>query len=122
MKILTIDDSSTVREIIRNALEVLGYEIVEAGDGLEAQEVVASHDIGLILLDWNMPNMDGMSFLKWIKNQDAYKHIPVTMVTTEIERRKVIEAIAAGARNYVMKPFTQDDLVAKTLEALGMGF
>ncbi len=122
MKLLTVDDSSTVREIIKSSLEVLGYEILEAADGSQAQNAVENNDgIGLILLDWNMPVMDGMTFLRWLKGRDAYKHIPVTMVTTEIERPKVIEAIEAGARNYVMKPFSQDDLVSKVLQALGMG-
>ena len=122
MKILSVDDSKSLRQFIRSAIEVLGYEFLEAEDGLSGLKLLEQNgDVDLILLDWNMPVMNGYEMLLKIKSDERYKDIPVTMVTTEIERDKVITAIQAGARNYVMKPFTQEDLIAKVMESLGMG-
>ncbi len=119
MKILSADDSSMIRRVIRGAVEMVGHELLEAKDGKEALEVLEKHqDIGLILLDWNMPNLDGLSVLKAVKADSRISHIPVVMVTTEVERSKVVEAIKAGAKNYVMKPFAQSDLVSKIMETL----
>lgn len=122
MKILTIDDSVTVREVIRNAVEVLGYECIEAENGAAGLEVVykRSNEIALILLDWNMPIMDGFAFLKTIKATTEYNHIPVTMVTSENEMSKIISAVSEGAKNYIIKPFTQDEIMKKILESLGI--
>ena len=122
MKILTIDDSVTVRDIIRNAVEVLGYECIEAEDGAAGLEVVykSSNDIVLILLDWNMPIMDGLTFLKTIKARPEYNAIPVTMVTSENEMSKIINAVSEGAKNYIIKPFTQEEILKKILESLGI--
>ena len=124
MKILSVDDSAMMRRIISGAVEVVGYECIEACDGLEALDKLSQFhkEIELILLDWNMPNMDGMTLLKKLKETDNYKDIPVTMVTTETERGKVAQAIKAGAINYVMKPFSQEDLATKIMESLGKGF
>jgi two-component system chemotaxis response regulator CheY len=122
MRILSVDDSRTMRQIIRNTVEVLGYDFCEAENGLQALDILK--DIGtvdMILLDWNMPEMDGITLLKTLKADARYKSIPVTMVTTESERARVIDAIKAGAKNYVTKPFTQEILIAKIQECLGMG-
>jgi two-component system chemotaxis response regulator CheY len=122
MRVLSIDDSKAVRHMIRQAIEVLGFEFMESAHGKEALDVLETRgSADLILLDWNMPVMDGLVFLKTIKADERFKHIPVTMVTTETERHKVIQAIEMGAKNYVMKPFTQEELVTKIMEALGMG-
>jgi two-component system, chemotaxis family, chemotaxis protein CheY len=122
MKILTIDDSVTVREVIRNAVEVLGYECIEAENGAAGLEIVDqySNEIALILLDWNMPIMDGLAFLKAIKANTEHNHIPVTMVTSENEMSKIISAVSEGAKNYIIKPFTQDEIMKKMIESLGM--
>jgi two-component system, chemotaxis family, chemotaxis protein CheY len=122
MKILTIDDSVTVREVIRNAVEVLGYECIEAENGVVGLEAVSknSKEIALILLDWNMPIMDGFAFLKTIKASSEHNHIPVTMVTSENEMSKIISAVGEGAKNYIIKPFTQDEIMKKILESLGV--
>lgn len=124
MKVLSADDSAIMRRIIRGAVEVLGYELLEAADGLEALEKLKEFhsEIDLILLDWNMPNLDGFQLLVKIKENDLYKHIPVAMVTTEAEKGKIAQAIKAGAINYIMKPFSQEDLVTKIMESLGKGF
>ena len=117
MKILLVDDSKTMRNIQHKALNSLGYsDIVEAEDGQQALDQVAAHSPGLILLDWNMPVMNGMEFLKTFRAQDAAT--PVIMVTTEAEKSRVIEAIKAGVSNYMVKPFTADILKARIDETL----
>jgi two-component system, chemotaxis family, chemotaxis protein CheY len=123
MKILSVDDSAVMRKLIKNTVDVMGFDFLEASNGQEALEVLAMlpGEVDLILLDWNMPVMDGMQTLKALKANEVLKKIPVTMVTTEIERSKVVAALAAGARNYVMKPFTQEMLVNKIMDSLGMG-
>lgn len=122
MKILTVDDSRMIRMIIINTLKSLGYEALEAANADKALEVLQDHyqEINLVLLDWNMPGMNGYELLKILKTSDTYKHIPVMMVTTEGERRNVIKAIQTGADNYLTKPFTPEDLSIKILECLGM--
>jgi two-component system, chemotaxis family, chemotaxis protein CheY len=123
MKILSADDSVMIRRVIKNAVDVLGYDFLEAKDGQEALDVLEKEykDVTLILLDWNMPRLNGIDVLKKIKNDDRFREIPVMMVTTEVERQKVIEAISAGAKNYVMKPFSHEDLISKIMQSMGMG-
>jgi two-component system chemotaxis response regulator CheY len=123
MKILSADDSIMIRKVIKNAVDVLGYDFLEAKDGQEALDIMEKEyaDVGLVLLDWNMPRLNGLEVLKKLKADDRFKPIPVMMVTTEVERAKVIEAVSAGAKNYVMKPFSHEDLMAKIMQCLGMG-
>ncbi len=123
MKILSVDDSAIVRKIIRGAVEVLNYELLEASDGQEGLEVLESHaeEVGLVLLDWNMPGMNGLELLEKIKAHDIYSHIPVMMVTTESEKENIVRAIKAGAVHYVVKPFTMEELIKKIMECLGRG-
>lgn len=123
MRIMSVDDSRATRQIIKTSVEILGFDFFEAANGLEAFQLLEKENgnIDLIVLDWNMPVMSGIEFLEKIKTHPAYNHIPVTMVTTEIERSKVVEAISKGAQNYVMKPFSQEDLIGKIMESLGMG-
>ncbi|SDY22662.1 response regulator [Tindallia californiensis] len=123
MKILSVDDSAIVRKIIRGAVEVLNYDLLEASDGVEGKKVLENHyeEIGLLLLDWNMPGMNGMELLEFIKEDEKYKHIPVMMVTTESEKENIVRAIKAGADHYVVKPFTMEELIKKVLECLGQG-
>ena len=122
MYILSVDDSQTMRNIIGSTVELLGYRFLEAENGIDALKVLATHDggVALILLDWNMPEMDGITFLAAVKADERYKSIPVIMVTTEDERFRIIEAVRAGAKQYVTKPFTQEILVAKICESLNM--
>lgn len=124
MKILTVDDSRMIRVIISNTIESLGYIPLEAANADEALAVLENqyHEIGLILLDWNMPGMNGYDLLAEIKNHSLYRKIPVMMVTTEGERHNVLKAIQAGAENYLTKPFTPEDLSTKILECMGMAF
>jgi len=119
-KILSVDDSGVMRRIIGRTVDLLGYGFLEASNGLEALAVVEQHhqDIALIILDVNMPEMDGFELLGKLKSTD-YKSIPVMMLTTESERTRIIEAIQAGAVNYICKPFHAEDLTVKIAESLG---
>jgi two-component system chemotaxis response regulator CheY len=119
MKILLVDDSATMRKIQRNVLAQMGHDdIVEAENGEDAIHQMKANDfmIDLILCDWNMPKMNGIEFVRKIRQHENLQKIPIIMVTTEAEREKVIEAVKAGARGYVVKPFTPDILKAKIAE------
>jgi len=121
MKLLVADDSSTIRKVVRAAADVLDIETEEAEDGVEAMDLIsAKHgEIDLILLDWNMPEKNGFDVLVEVKTNDAYKHIPVMMVTTEGQKSSIVAAVRAGANNYLVKPFTVDELESKIVECLG---
>lgn len=121
MKILLVDDSSTMRRIQSNTLTSLGYaDLVQAEDGADALKKLREHpDVKLVLLDWNMPNMNGLDCLKAIKADPTTKGIPVMMVTSEAEKSKIIEAVQAGASNYLVKPFDADSLKAKITALMG---
>ncbi len=114
MKILIVDDFSTMRRIIKNLLKQLGYEnIEEAEDGAQALSKLKSNDFSFVISDWNMPNMDGLELLKNLRSDDSLKDIPVLMVTAEAEKEKVVTAIQSGVNNYIVKPFTQEVLKEK---------
>ncbi len=118
MKILLIDDSKTMRNIQKAVLSQLGYtEIEEACDGQDALSKVGAFAPNLLLVDWNMPKMDGLTFVRNFRQND--KTTPIIMVTTESEKSRVIEAIKAGVNNYVVKPFTPDILSQRINETLG---
>jgi two-component system chemotaxis response regulator CheY len=122
VRALVIDDSRTVRAIIRSILQEMGMEVLEAGNGREALERLRqAPDLGLALVDWNMPVMDGLEFIKAVRAERAYDGLRLVMVTTEAEGEQVARALAAGANEYVMKPFTREVLVAKLtlLDAFG---
>lgn len=117
MKIMLVDDSRTIRNIEKNVLSQLGYEdISEAGDGVEALALIAKEMPDLFLVDWNMPNMDGLTFVKNVRTKN--KEVPIIMVTTEAEKARVVEAIKAGVNNYLVKPFTADTLGEKIKQTL----
>jgi two-component system chemotaxis response regulator CheY len=114
MRVLIVDDSSTMRRIIANTLKKLGYEdIVEAGDGAEGLQVLASEGADLVLTDWNMPKMDGREFVRNLRTMPDMERVPVLMVTTHAERNDVVLALQAGVNDYVVKPFTPELLQEK---------
>ena len=117
MKVMLVDDSKTMRTIQRNILMQLGFkEIEEACDGLDALSKVGPFAPELLLVDWNMPNMDGITFVNTYRAQGGRS--PILMVTTEAEKTRVVEAIRAGVNNYVVKPFTPDSLSQRINETL----
>lgn len=117
MKILLVDDSKTMRSIQKSVLSQLGYtKIEEACDGQDALSKVGAFKPDLMLVDWNMPNMDGLTFVKKFREQG--NKAPIIMVTTEAEKSRVVEAIKAGVNNYVVKPFTPDLLGERIKETL----
>jgi two-component system chemotaxis response regulator CheY len=114
MKLLLVDDSATMRRIQRTQLGSMGITDVEdAGNGEEALSKLAGSPFDVVLLDWNMPVMDGLACLKSIRTNAAYKNIKVIMCTSESEKAKVMEALKAGANNYIVKPFTPEALKEK---------
>jgi two-component system chemotaxis response regulator CheY len=114
MRALVIDDSRAIRIIIGKILREIGMEVVEAAHGQEALEQLKQNpDIELLLVDWNMPVMNGLDFIQAVRAQRAYDGVRIMMVTTETESEQVTRALQAGANEYVMKPFTKDILVAK---------
>ena len=120
-KALVVDDSRTIRIIIRRILIELGYEVCEAANGIEALKMLETEKtaVKLVLADWNMPEMNGMELLKSMRQNPEFDSLKVIMVTTETEMDQMASALEAGANEYVMKPFTKDILVEK-LELVGM--
>ena len=122
MKILVVDDSSTMRRIIKNTLNHLGYkDLLEAEDGVLAWDaLVANADVGVLVTDWNMPNMNGLELVKKVRAEAKYADMPIIMVTTEGGKGEVITALKAGVNNYIVKPFTPQVLKEKLEAVLGV--
>jgi two-component system, chemotaxis family, chemotaxis protein CheY len=114
MKLLLVDDSATMRRIQRTQLGGMGVtDVDEAANGDEALGKLSTASYDVVLLDWNMPVMDGITCLAAIRRNAAYKPIKVIMCTSESEKAKVMEALKAGANNYIVKPFTPEALKEK---------
>jgi len=118
---MIVDDSMTMRKIIKQILTAEGFDrFIEAEDGNDAlNKLRLNDDVDLILTDWNMPQMDGMTFLKAVKSTDAFKNIPVAMITTESAKEEIIEALKVGAKDYIVKPFKPDIVRDKVKKILG---
>lgn len=111
-KILVIDDSRAIRQSLMVALSKEGYEVIEAENGIHALELMKTNPIGLFISDVNMPEMDGITFLKKIKEDRDNRHTPVIMLTTESDTAMIDAGKEAGARAWMTKPFKNDELVA----------
>jgi len=119
-KILVVDDSATVRQQVGVALKSVGFEVIEAVDGADGIEKIASHsDLSLIVCDVNMPRMNGIEMIEKVKSQEKYASLPIIMLTTEGDPSLIKKAKAAGAKGWIVKPFKPDLLVgaAKKLTA-----
>jgi len=110
-KILVVDDSDTLRKVVCMALASAGYEVIEACDGKDALSKLNGEKINLIISDVNMPNMDGISFVKEVKKLANYKFTPIIMLTTESEESKKMEGKEAGAKAWVVKPFKPEKML-----------
>ncbi len=114
MRVLIIDDSRAMRAILTKIMTEMGFKVVTAANGREGLERMAEDDgIGLVLVDWNLPEMNGFEFITEVRSEHAYDDVKLIMVTTETERERVEEALNAGADEYVMKPFTRGTLEEK---------
>jgi two-component system, chemotaxis family, chemotaxis protein CheY len=118
MKIMVVDDSSIMRRIINTNLRAAGFtDIIEATNGAEAIQSLAG--VNLVLTDWNMPVMNGLSLVKEIRKQPEHSGLPIIMVTTEGAKTEVMEALRQGVNNYIVKPFTPETLIEKVNATLG---
>jgi two-component system chemotaxis response regulator CheY len=117
---IVIDDSRAMRMILRRVLIGEGFDVVEAGDGQQALDVVASGPVpDVALIDWNMPVMNGLEFVTAVRANPDYRQMTLMMVTTESEHGQIVRALAAGAHEYVLKPFTNEAITEK-LSLLGL--
>jgi two-component system, chemotaxis family, chemotaxis protein CheY len=114
INILIVDDSITIRRIIKNALKTVGFpDTVEAGNGKEALLKLTSDSIDFIITDWNMPEMNGLDFIKEVRANPVYSSVPILMITTRGTEHDVIEALQAKVNSYIVKPFTPQELKEK---------
>lgn len=120
IKILIVDDFATMRRILKNILKQLGFSnVTEADDGTTALELLKTSSFDLVISDWNMPKMTGLDLLKQMRAMPETKTLPFLMVTAEAQKQNVIEAVQAGVSNYVVKPFTADQISEKLKKILG---
>jgi len=122
LKLLVVDDSSTMRRIIKNTLARLGHkDILEGADGVEGWSVLNSNpDVDMLITDWNMPEMNGLDLVLKVRSDDRFKDLPIIMVTTEGGKTEVITALKAGVNNYIVKPFTPQVLKEKLGAVMGI--
>ncbi|MCP4581287.1 MAG: response regulator [candidate division Zixibacteria bacterium] len=119
MKILAVDDSPTMRRIIVNTLKRAGFEnVAEATDGKDALAKLKTDQFGFVITDWNMPEMDGLTFVNTVRGDPDFKSLPILMVTTRSVKEDIIEAMKAGVNNYIVKPFTPETLAEKINQVL----
>ncbi len=117
--IMTVDDSSSIRQMVSFTLEEAGYKVLEAVDGKDALAKLTNNPINMLITDLNMPNMDGISLIKNVRNNSATKFIPIIMLTTESQAAKKMEGKTAGATGWIVKPFQQDQLLSVVKKVLG---
>ena len=122
MKLLVVDDSSTMRRIIKNTLARLGHkDVLEGADGVEGWDALdANPDVEMLITDWNMPEMNGLELVKKVRADDRFLDLPIIMVTTEGGKAEVITALKAGVNNYIVKPFTPQVLKEKLGAVMGI--
>lgn len=114
MRILVVDDFATMRRIIKNLLHDLGFDnITEADNGVNALNTLKNQRIDFMILDWSMPEMDGLTLLKKVRGDENLKNLPILMVTAEARKEMIIEAAKAGVNGYIVKPFTANTLQEK---------
>jgi two-component system chemotaxis response regulator CheY len=118
-RILTVDDSASMRQMVNFTLTAAGYDVTEAEDGLEALGKLNGEAVNMIIADINMPNMDGIELIRKVRTHDAYKFIPIIILTTESQSDLKQQGKAAGATGWIVKPFTPSQLVSVVKKVLG---
>jgi two-component system chemotaxis response regulator CheY len=116
--IISVDDSSTMRRMVSFTLKSAGYEVIEAADGVEALTVLKSRPVDMVISDINMPNLNGIELTRQLRSQPGYIRIPIILLTTESDPGKKAEGRAAGATGWIVKPFSQDQLLALVAKVL----
>ncbi|MFH0733501.1 MAG: response regulator [bacterium] len=117
--ILTVDDSTSVRQMVSFTLKEAGYDVIEACDGKDALSKINNKQIHLIVTDLNMPNMDGIELIKKVRQMAAFRFVPIVMLTTESQNEKKMEGKQAGATGWIVKPFKQEQLLAVVKKVIG---
>ena len=118
-KILAVDDSASMRQMVSFTLKGAGHDVIEASDGVEALKLAQGQSVDLVLSDVNMPNMDGITLCKNLRQLGTYKFTPILMLTTESARDKKMEGKSAGATGWIVKPFNPDQLLTTIKKVLG---
>ncbi len=116
---MTVDDSASVRKMVSFTLKDAGYDVIEACDGKDALDKLESTSVNMIVTDLNMPNIDGIEFIKKVRKMNHYKFIPIIMLTTESQNEKKLEGKSAGATGWIIKPFDQEQLLLVVKKVLG---
>lgn len=120
LRVLVVDDSATMRKILKHQLSRLGYlNVVEAENGRQGLEKLSQEPIDLVILDWNMPEMNGLQFLQAVRAKEVFKDLPIVMLTTVSTLDEVMAAAKAGVNAYIVKPFTGDVLREKIAQVVG---
>lgn len=117
--ILTVDDSSSIRQMVRLTLTGSGYDVVEAWDGKEALDKAKQTAVDMVLTDLNMPNMDGLTLIKELRALPAFRGVPIVFLTTESDEARKAEAKSAGATGWIVKPFRETQLLAVVKKVIG---
>lgn len=111
-RVMTVDDSATVRQVLQMTLEGAGYQVLQAVDGVDALRKLASESVDMLVTDLNMPNMDGITLIRQVRQDPANRFMPIVMLTTESQPEKKQEGKAAGASGWIVKPFRPEQLLA----------
>jgi len=117
--VMTVDDSASIRQMVNFTLKQAGYEVVEAGDGREAVAKLGGAKVDLVITDLNMPNMNGLELIRWLRSSQPHRFIPILMLTTESQEAKKQEGRAAGATGWIVKPFKPEQLLMVLKKVLG---
>ena len=118
-KVMTVDDSRTMRDMVSFTLRGAGYDVVEAADGQQAMSAIAATKVDLVITDLNMPVMDGLTLIRKLRAIPAHRTLPILMLTTEADESKKAEGRAAGATGWIVKPFNPDKLVSVVQKVCG---
>ena len=118
-RVLVVDDSKAIRQSISFVLEQNGFQVVEAGDGAIGLDKLSSEQVDLIITDINMPNLDGISFIKKVREIDSFRFTPILVLTTESQKTVMEQGRAAGATGWIVKPFSTDKLMAAVKKVCG---